>query len=371
MSSTLENRGAYLTAPKAKPLEVRPAPFPSPKHNEVIVRNHAVAINPTDWMKQEMGTFLYRWIKYPFIEGCDLAGEVISVGTSVTRVKAGDRVLGFATSIDKRRNDSRDGAFQLYTVVLSHLVTPIPDNVSYEEAAVLPLCIATAADGLFRKDHLALQHPTVPSRPTGKTVIVWGGSTSVGCCAVQLAVAAGYEVISTCSPKNFELVRSLGAKEVFDYSSTTIVRDVVEALKGKPCAGAYTVGKGAAEYCLDILDQLQGKDNNKFISMATYPMPETFQGAASTAAHFVSKSVVNGAKAWRRGIKTKMIFSSDMIDDGVGPVLFEEFLPKALAQGTFRCMPPHRVVGEGLEAIQEAFEVQKKGVSAEKIVVRL
>jgi NADPH:quinone reductase-like Zn-dependent oxidoreductase len=77
--------------------------------------------------------------------------------------------------------------------------------MSYEDAVVIPLGLATAAAGLFDKTQLGLQLPQAPACPaTGKTAVVWGGSTSVGCIAIQLAVAAGYEVFTTASPKNFD-----------------------------------------------------------------------------------------------------------------------------------------------------------------------
>jgi len=84
---------------------------------------------------------------------------------------------------------------------------------------------------------------------------MWGGTTSVGCNAIQLAVAAGYEAITTCSPANFECTKKLGAVQVFNYSSKTVVPDIIRAFKGKTTAGALAMGTGPAETCLDILPQ--------------------------------------------------------------------------------------------------------------------
>jgi NADPH:quinone reductase-like Zn-dependent oxidoreductase len=108
------------------------------------------------------------------------------------------------------------------------------------------------------QDQLALSLPTIPHpKPRGKTLLIWGGATSVGCNAIQLAVAAGYEVITTSSPQNFELMKKLGASQVFDYKSKTVIPDITGAFKGKTTAGALTMGTGAAEACLDILNKLQ------------------------------------------------------------------------------------------------------------------
>lgn len=121
------------------------------------------------------------------------------------------------------------------------LTSEIPESVTFEQAAVLPIALATSAAGLFQDDALSLPLPSADAepKPTGKTLLVWGGASSVGATAIQLAVAAGLTVISTASSKNFELVKSLGASTVFDYKSPTIVEDVVKALSGTDFAGVY------------------------------------------------------------------------------------------------------------------------------------
>ena len=112
---------------------------------------------------------------------------------------------------------------------------------------MLPLGLSTAACGLFQKDYLALAYLTVsPPSLTGGTLPVWGRSTSVGSNAIQLAVAAGYEVVTTASAKNWEYVKKLGAGAAFDYNSESVVRGFVEAFKGKKCAGAVAVGGAGA-----------------------------------------------------------------------------------------------------------------------------
>ena len=129
---------------------------------------------------------------------------------------------------------------------LDNVVVRIPDFLSYEKAAVIPLCLSTAACGLFQKDYLALQYPTVPPKPTNKALLIWGSSTSVGCNAIQLAVSAGYEVITTASSKNFEYLKKLGASQVFDYHSKTVVKDIIGALKGKIIAGVLAIGASSS-----------------------------------------------------------------------------------------------------------------------------
>ncbi|MCJ1378638.1 hypothetical protein MMC17_001737 [Xylographa soralifera] len=372
------NTAAYQTAAKANPLKIGPAPYTSPGSNEIVIKNAAVAINPVDWMLQAQGDFLFSWIEYPAIFGTDVAGEVVEVGQGVTLFKVGDRVLGHAQGTDKifntsAKNGAAHGAFQHYVVLQAHMASKIPSTLSYEDAAVIPLGLSTAACGLFQKDQLALQlpDPSGHAKPTGKTLIVWGGSTSVGSSTIQLAVAAGYEVITTASPRNFDYVKKLGASQVFDYNSKTVVADIIRTLQGKTIAGAYTVGFGAAEACLDILDKCKGK---KFIAMATYPTPQTPPKrwvVPTIALSFVSGIINIWVKSKTRSIGWKFIFGSTLSENEVGPAIYTDFLPAALERGTYVAAPEAYIVGTGLEHIQAAFNLQSKGMSARKVVVSL
>jgi NADPH:quinone reductase-like Zn-dependent oxidoreductase len=131
------------------------------------------------------------------------------------------------------------GAFQLYTVAYEITVAPIPDYLSYEQAVVLPLAISTAAAGLYQKGFLELPYPTINPKSTGKSILVWGGSSSVGSTTIQLAVGSGLEVVSTASKQNLDYLKLLGAKHVFDHSSATVVEDILAVLKGSDFVGAY------------------------------------------------------------------------------------------------------------------------------------
>jgi NADPH:quinone reductase-like Zn-dependent oxidoreductase len=370
------NEAAWLVA-KHAPLQVKAAPYPEPGAGEIVVRNHAVAVNPVDWMLQYMGGLAFGWIKYPFVLGSDLAGEVVAVGAGVSEVKVGDRVLAMAAGSAKQRNRAAEGAFQAYSIVLARLTTVIPDDLPYVEAAVVPLGVTTAACGLFQSDLLALELPTANPPARDQWVIVWGGSTSVGSNAIQLAVAAGYSVVTTASPKNFDYVRSLGAAHAFDYNSQDVVRDIVEALAGKAVVGALTIGAGSVSVCLDILPQCQGR---KFIANCsadvsfealpkgpriTLPVILTLLLARLRANTQVRR------ESRRHGITAKFFDASSVIDNEIGPAIYRDFLGPALASGRFRPAPPPRVVGHGLDAIQTAFDLQRAGVSAAKIVVDL
>ncbi len=369
------NTAAWFVKQKSR-LEILTAPYISPREHEIVVKNHAVAINPVDWITQCTGRLLFSWIKYPCVLGSDLAGEVVEVGSNVTRFKVGDRVLGHALGADKSRNSAAEGAFQQYTVVLDHMAAEIPSTMAYESASVLPLGLSTAACGLFQKDHLALQYPSQTPKATGETLLVWGGSTSVGSNAIQLAVAAGYEVITTSSPDNFEYVKKLGATEAFDYRSKTVVKDLIAAFQGKTLAGALAVGSTSAEACLDVVHACKGR---KFVSMASFPL--SFQQVAKGASlgsellRQAPKLVVFSAKMWFRSrvrhIRAKSIFGTTLASNEVSRVIYVDFLGEALAEGRYVAAPEALLVGQGLASIQKGLDVQVEGVSARKVVVSL
>lgn len=365
------NAAAWQTAPKANPMEVKSAPYTSPRENEIVVKNGAVAINPVDWMIQDTGKMMFSWLKYPFILGLDLAGEVVEIGPGVTRFKVGGRVLGHANGTDQKYSSSAHGAFQNYVVLLVNAASPIPSTMSYESAAVLPLGVSTAACGLFEKDQLGLQYPSASPKPTGKTLLVWGGSTSVGCNAIQLAVAAGYEVITTCSPKNFDFVKKMGASQAFDYNSKTVVNDIIHAFEGKTNAGAISVGARSAENCLDVLDKCKG---DKVISMASYPVPQPLPKnfmLLSMMASIIPGMANIWIKSKTRGIRTNFIFGSSLLYNELGKAIYVDFLPSALAEGRYIAAPDAHVVGKGLEYIQAGYDLQRKGMSAKKVVISL
>ena len=370
------NTAAWLRK-RGGAFEIGPAPYTPPRENEIVVRNHAVAVNPLDWGIHLAGNFLYRWIKYPSVIGTDVAGEVVEVGAAVTRFKTGDRVLGHAVGVERDHNNPAEGAFQAYTVLQANMAAQIPGSMPYVNAAVLPLALSTAACALFEKDCFALEHPSLSPRPKGETLLVWGGSTSVGSNAIQLAAASGYEVITTCSPGNFDYVKRLGASQAFDYRSNAVAGDIVRALRGKRLAGALAIAVGSQEPCVEILRACEGSKTLVFASVPSGPLDgllqqrpsglrlfRVFLGAGlSTAALMV--------RCRRLGIRAKFVNGATLRANEVSKAVYGDFLPAALADGKYQAAPEPRVVGHGLQHIQAALDAQLKGVSAEKIIVSL
>ncbi|KAI8961035.1 GroES-like protein [Daldinia sp. FL1419] len=336
------NNAAWIKGAKAHPFVVEPASVWTPEKNEVLVKGHAVAINPVDGALQ-----VAAWwpLEYPAILGHDVAGVVAAVGSNITAFKVGDRVVGHALGMTSKRR--QDGAFQEYTILQANMTALLPDNVPFEKAAVLPLALSTAACGLYQETTLNLQLPTVPpQKPTGKTVVVWGGASAVGSNAIQLAVNSGYEVITTASPKNFDYVKKLGASQVFDYSSPTVQEDLIGALEGKTLAGALNCIEGAPQ---GIVQQVVASSEGV-------------------------KAIASTKRGWPEppaGVTMYSIFGTTLSGNFVGKAIYNDFLPAALKEGTFVPAPEPKVVGSGVGKIQEAVDLIIKGVSATKLVVTL
>ena len=262
----------------------------------------------------------------------------------MTRFKAGDRVLGMTTGFTTGKDEEK--GFQEYTILNVDATSEIPDNVPFENAVVLPLALATAASGLFNKDIINLNLPTEPAQNSnGKILLVWGGASSVGSNAIQLAVAAGYEVITTASPKNFQYVKNLGAAQVFDYNSPSVVSDLADTFTGKTSAGVFDAIGGAA-------------------------WGPVIDFAKKTGSKIVA-TVVAGFPDPPEGVEVKKVYAPSILSDGIAKAVFEDFLPKALKSGNYVAAPEPIVAGKGLESIQDGVDLLRKGVSAKKVVVVL
>ncbi|KAF2108887.1 chaperonin 10-like protein [Lophiotrema nucula] len=345
------NKAAYLLAAKS-PFEFHPAPLTQPKPHQLLIRTRAIALNPIDAKVHRLAFFP---LTYPVILGQDVAGEVVEIGPDVSRFKVGERVFGLAAG---SYDEPEQKAFQEFVVLREDLAARVPEGMSWERAVVLPLGVCTATAGLFLEQHLGLKLPVIEVG-TGRrerererereTVLVWGGAGSVGGNAVQLATKAGYEVLSTCSPGNFEIVRGLGAREVFDYLSPTVVQDIVSALQRKRIAGILDAVGGAEawKFCVEILKGVEGR---KYI--ATVLPTSSF------------------APSHDDGIEIEQVQALSIKDTDVGKHVWE-FLGKALEEGKYETAPEPLVAGRGLESLGKAVDVMWEGVSARKVVVVL
>jgi NADPH:quinone reductase-like Zn-dependent oxidoreductase len=174
--------------------------------DEVLVRVRAASVNPADWHLVRGEPYVARLmfgLRRPNIgvPGCDVAGRVEQVGPDVTTFRLGDEVFGntFMRGF---------GAFGELVGVSADLLEPKPDDLPFDQAAAVPLAGLTALQGL--RDHGRVE--------PGHRVLIIGASGGVGTFAVQIAKALGAEVTAVCSTTNMDLVRSLGADDVIDYT---------------------------------------------------------------------------------------------------------------------------------------------------------
>jgi NADPH:quinone reductase-like Zn-dependent oxidoreductase len=185
---------------------------PAPEADEVLVKVLAVSVNPADWHSMRAKPFFSRATlgllrpKHKIL-GVDIAGQVEAVGSGVTRFKPGDEVYGNLL-------DHGYGGFAEYVSVPVDAMSLKPTNLSFEEAAAVPMAAVTALQGI--RHHGEIQ-------PT-QTVLINGASGGVGTFAVQIAKSYGPEVTGVTSTRNIDLVRSLGADHVVDYTTTDFVR---------------------------------------------------------------------------------------------------------------------------------------------------
>ena len=244
-------------------------------------------------------------------------------------------------------NDPKDGGFQLYTSCNALAVSKIPSTLPYTSAAVLPLSISTASACLFKKETLALPLPSTTAKSTGKSVLVWGGSSSVGASAIQLAVGAGVKVVSVASKHNLEKLKELGAAAAFDYASSSVVQDILSALEGTEFAG--------------VCDCIGTPDAAK----AWTPVYQKLGGRYGT--------VMPDPQGLPEGIEGGFVFAPSvaLADRYVGEAVWGKYVPDALERGSFKARPEPTVIQGGLEKVQEGMDKLKQGISFGKIVVAL
>ena len=186
---------------------------PAPGDDEVLVKVHAASANAADWHLMRADPFLVRVMGFGVLKpkngrlGADIAGRVEAVGRNVTQFQPGDEVFGDLSG-------RGFGGYAEYVCATEDALAPKPANVSFEEAAAVPLAAVTALQGLRYKGQVQ----------PGQKVLINGASGGVGTFAVQIARSFGAEVTGVCSTAKVDLMRSLGADHVIDYTKEDFTR---------------------------------------------------------------------------------------------------------------------------------------------------
>ncbi len=254
-------------------LQLQEVTKPAPHDDEVLIRVHAASINSRDWRYMRSNPFFIR-LKGGFLQpknkilGGDFAGQVEAIGSRVTQLKSGDDVFGYLPSATGR------GTFTEYVCAREKYISLKPANLTFEQAAAVPLAAMTALQSLRDKGNIL----------AGQKVLINGASGGVGTFAVQIAKAFGAEVTAVCSTRNLEMVRSLGADHVIDYKKEDFTKnglkyDLILAANGyhpisdylralKP-EGSYVVAGGSM---LQLVQAASNKKSTRLSNQKTYTL---------------------------------------------------------------------------------------------------
>ncbi|CAE7208198.1 Enoyl reductase [Pyrenophora teres f. teres] len=333
-----------------RPLIKRDSPCPKLSSNQIVVRTKAVALNPSD-------TKMKGGFAVPYgVLGADFAGTVVDVGSDVTEVAIGDTICGAQNIMFN--STPEQAAFAEYNWTRGGIWMKVPNSYTIEAAASLPVGVSTA--GLAMK-LLGIPLPGEPATESA-TVLVYGGSTATATIAMQLLRLSGYTPIATCSPKHFDLAKSNGAEEVFDY------RDVDCAEKIR----RYT--KNNLKYALDCIVNVEsttacfkaiGRAGGKYVSLDPFPTHAASRKVVHT--DFVVGPLIFGEGCtWPEPYGRPP--SEDLRQYGIK---LWQIASRLLNEGKLR-HHPLRIMDGGFDTIMDGLQLVSKGqLSGEKIVVRL
>jgi NADPH:quinone reductase-like Zn-dependent oxidoreductase len=237
-------------------IKIEELPKPSIKPNQVLVKVKACGINPVDWKST-----VYGYFEMPYTLGTDISGVIEAIGTDVKDYNVGDAVIGSL-------NWATQGAFAEYVATETQYLALKPKNLSFEEAAAVPLAALTAWQGLF--DKLNVQ--------AGQKVLIQAAAGGVGLFAVQLAKWKGAYVVGVASSKNEAFLKSLGVDEIIDYKTA-------DFSKIAPDFDAVFDSMASSEQTIPLL-----KKGGNYVTITAKPSEDLVQKHGVTAAHFLFQS---------------------------------------------------------------------------------
>lgn len=330
-------------------MEVTSRPTPTPGPNEILVEVKSIALNPVDYYQRDMGFLISS---YPAVLGSDVAGTVIATGSSVDAklFKEGTRVASFASSFYKG-GDPNYGALQARVIVAASATVPLPEKISFNEGSLLPMAVATAWAGWWSSDLAARGTKNTAADKQG--LLVWGGASSVGSGAIQLAKSMGFVVYTTASEKHHAYLKTIGASRAFDYKEEGVVAEIIKAANedGLAIATGYNAVIGGLEPSMEVLKELKGAKTAKLASAPS--LSEDYLKVEGVAVKFVSPP------------------ADEKERDEHFTFVFNVWLTEKLNNGEYVPSPKVKVMEGGLQGANKALDELAKGVSGEKLVLEV
>ncbi|KAF2086622.1 zinc-binding oxidoreductase-like protein CipB [Saccharata proteae CBS 121410] len=337
---------AAVLPSKGSPYTIQTLPTPTPGPSELLIEVRALALNPIDIYTRDLN---FAISSFPAIGGFDIAGIVISTGSSVlsTAPQPGNRVAAFSHAF-AAQGKPEYGAFQQRVLVPAVNAVTLPDSWSFNEGTLLPMAVTTTFAGWYAID-MPLNTSYTPADKQG--ILVWGASSSVGSFAVQIAKLMGFTVYATASAKHHAYIKTLGASKVFDYYDDNVVDDIVRAIKvdGVNVSVGYGAVIGSLAPSLEILKAMNPEEGAR---LAHAPRLDP-----------------DGPKAEEVEVKFVAGPTDAEERDAFMREVWWTWLQPRLHSGEVVPSPSIKVVQGGLEGLNKAIDVLKEGISATKIVI--
>ncbi len=337
-----------ILAAQGGPFVVENRPTPTPGPNDLLVEVRSIALNPIDYYQRDYG--FPPVAGYPSIVGSDIGGVVLSAGSSVTAddFQPGTRVTAFAPTFFVQGAPDY-GAFQKKVLIPAVNASPIPESMSFNEAALLPMAVGTAWSGWYT---IGLPRETQHTASDKQGMLVWGAASSIGSAAVQIAKMMGFTVYATASEKHHEYIKSLGASKVWDYRAEGVVESIVKAAQAdgvKVQMGFQAAaGEGVWQSCMDIL-----KEWSPAKLASAIPLSDQTPKVEGVDVKFVSAPADE---------KERTEFFH---------FVFNVWLKEKLDKGEYVPSPKIQVVEGGLEGANKGLDELKGGVSGVKLVLEV
>ncbi|KAJ5634293.1 hypothetical protein N7528_002135 [Penicillium herquei] len=329
-------------------------PIPKIGPQYMLVKIIAVALNPCDHKMPLRFPTPGLW------DGCDFSGTVVAIGSEVAkkgRFHLGDRVFGAVQGSNQA--DPESGAYCEYVRAEPDFTFHIPDEMSFTSAAAISgTGIATLGVALYWS--LQLQGTLDQPATNPEYVLVYGGSSTTGLLAIQMVKLSGYKVITTCSERNFDLVKSYGADLVFDYNSPTCAQDIRTAAKNTL---RYILDPFAEARTVRLCQEAMGRTGGRYCAL------EQYQESLCTRKAIKHELVMGGAITGR-GVRLPEPYGIPPRPEiGEWARSWYQSLQKLISAGKIKPAPVEIITGR-FEGIMNGLERLRKGeVSGKKLIV--